>query len=114
MRRPSAKAGHIPSWRRSCERPALSPIAAAYRWSLLAAVTVAVSSAQGIRWQADPDRRATRSEDRKRRGRATHYGRVTCVDRGVHPGLASGSQVAAGGDRWLLTAVRGVESAFGD
>ena len=40
------------------------------------AVTVAVSSAQVVRWQADPDRRATRPEDRKRRGRATHYERV--------------------------------------
>ena len=34
--RPSAfQAGHIPSWRGSCERYALSPIAAASRWSLL-------------------------------------------------------------------------------
>jgi hypothetical protein len=35
-RRPSAnEAGHIPSWRGSCERYALSPVAAACRWSLL-------------------------------------------------------------------------------
>jgi hypothetical protein len=34
--RPSAfQAGHIPSWRGSCERYALSPVAAAGRWSLL-------------------------------------------------------------------------------
>jgi hypothetical protein len=65
-------------------------------------------SAEVIRWQADPDRRATRPEDRKRRGRATHYERVTCVARGAQkPALASRSQVAAGGGRWLLTAVRG-------
>jgi hypothetical protein len=46
------------------------------------AVTVAVSSAQVVRWQADPDRRATGPEDRKRRGRAMHRERVTCVGRG--------------------------------
>ena len=34
--RPSAfQAGHMPSWRGSCERYALSPVAAACRWSLL-------------------------------------------------------------------------------
>ena len=34
--RPSVfQAGHIPSWRRSCERYALSPIAGASRWLLL-------------------------------------------------------------------------------
>ena len=33
--RPSAfQAGHIPSWHGSCERYALSPVAAACRWSL--------------------------------------------------------------------------------
>ncbi len=35
-RRPSAfQAGHIPSWRRSCERYALSPVAADSGWPLL-------------------------------------------------------------------------------
>ena len=29
------QAGHIPSWRGSCGRPALSPVAAACRWLLL-------------------------------------------------------------------------------
>jgi hypothetical protein len=34
-RRPSAfQAGHIPSWRESCERDALLPVAAACRWPL--------------------------------------------------------------------------------
>ena len=34
--RPSAfQAGHIPSWRESCESYALSPVAAGRRWSLL-------------------------------------------------------------------------------
>jgi len=32
--RPSAKAGHIPSWRKSYERYALSPVAAVSQWSL--------------------------------------------------------------------------------
>jgi hypothetical protein len=36
VERPSAfQAGHIPSWRGSCECYALSPVAAACRWSLL-------------------------------------------------------------------------------
>ena len=51
VERPSAnQAGHIPSWRGSCERYALSPGAAARRWSLPCheAVTVAVDSAQAI------------------------------------------------------------------
>ena len=49
------------------------------------AVTVAVSSAQVVRWQADPDRRPTRPEDRKRRGSMNDGGRrpsdrsVECV-----------------------------------
>jgi hypothetical protein len=47
------------------------------------AADVAVSSAQVARWQADPDRRTTRPEDRKRRGRATHYEPVPCVARGL-------------------------------
>jgi hypothetical protein len=35
-RRPSAfQAGHIPSWHRSCESYALSPVAGACRWLLL-------------------------------------------------------------------------------
>lgn len=53
-------------------------------WGLAAdvAVTVAVSSAQVARWQADPAR-TTRPEDRKRRGRAMHYERVPCVARGL-------------------------------
>ena len=35
-RRPSAfQAGHIPSWQKSCECYALSPVAGAYRWLLL-------------------------------------------------------------------------------
>jgi hypothetical protein len=38
---------------------------------------VVVSSVKLVRWQADPDSRATRHEDRKRRGRATHYDSVT-------------------------------------
>ena len=33
--RPSANAGHIPSWRGFCERYPLSPVAAGCRWSLL-------------------------------------------------------------------------------
>jgi hypothetical protein len=37
---------------------------------LAADTAVAVSSARVVRWQANPDRRATRPEDRKRRGRA--------------------------------------------
>ena len=46
-------------------------------WRLAAdvAVTVAVSSAQVVRWQADPDRRPTRPEDRKRRGSMNNGGR---------------------------------------
>jgi len=36
IRRPSVfQAGHIPSWHGSCERYALSLVAAARRWSLL-------------------------------------------------------------------------------
>ena len=44
-------------------------------WGLAAdvAVIVAVSSAQVVRWQGNPDRKVTEPEDRKRRGRATHY-----------------------------------------
>lgn len=64
-------------------------------------------SAEVIRCQADPDRRATRPEDRKRRGRATHYERVPVrCSRVQKPAFPSGSAGAAGGDRWLLMAVR--------
>ena len=63
--RPSVfQAGHNPSRHKIYVRLVPSPVAV---------VSVAVSSAQVVRWQADPDRRATRPEDRKRRGRATHY-----------------------------------------
>jgi hypothetical protein len=41
------------------------------------AVTVAVSSAQVVRWQADLDRRPTRPEDRKRRGSMNDGGEET-------------------------------------
>jgi hypothetical protein len=69
--RSSAKAGHNPSRHKIYVRLVLSPVAAACRWSLL------LLSAQVVRWQADPDRRAIRPEDWKRRGRATHYEGVT-------------------------------------
>jgi hypothetical protein len=43
-------------------------------------------SAEVIRWQADPDHEATRPEDRKRRGRATHYeGVLRCRSRAGRP-----------------------------
>jgi len=44
-----------------------------------------------VRWQADPDSRATRDEAQKRCGRATYYERVTCVAHGfkVRANLAS-------------------------
>jgi hypothetical protein len=46
-------------------------------WGLAAdvTVTVAVSSAQVVRWQAEPDRRVPRPEDRKRRGSMNDGGR---------------------------------------
>jgi hypothetical protein len=70
--RPSAfQAGRIPSWRRSCERPALSLIAAACQWSLLLlSPLLSNGPAPGIRWQADPDRRAARLESRTGSGAA--------------------------------------------
>jgi hypothetical protein len=40
-------------------------------------------------------------------GLPTHYEVVSCVARGFKPAQASCSQDAAGGDRWLLMAVRG-------
>lgn len=43
---------------------------------------VVVSSVKLVRWQADPDSRATRHEVQKRCSRATHYERVTCVAHG--------------------------------
>ena len=49
------------------------------------AVTVAVSSAQVVRRQADPDRTAIRAENRKRRGRATHYEGVPVCPRVQDP-----------------------------
>ena len=73
------------------------------------AVTVAVSSAQVVRWQADPDRRAPGP----RAGSGAAELCIMSVSRALVAGskhaLASGSRVAAaaGGGRWLLMAIRG-------
>ena len=84
-RRPSVfQAGHIPSWRGSCERYALSPVAAACRWSLLLLSTrrrppiskptrtlqgmARVESGQAPAWPSGSDRR-------RHRGSAVNDGR---------------------------------------
>ena len=78
-RRPSAfQAGDIPSCGGSCECYALSPVATVSRWSLLllsSLLSAQLGSSGGkLTRTARPGREgATSPEDRKRRGRATHY-----------------------------------------
>jgi hypothetical protein len=80
--RPSANAGHIPSWRGSHERYALSPVADACRWLLLllspllsAAVWVTTRTVQGMArvrsgqapaWPLSSDRSVRRGSGVKR------------------------------------------------
>jgi hypothetical protein len=73
-RGPSAfQAGQIPSWRGSCECYALSPSAAVSHCSLLLLSPLLSAQLGSSGDKLTPDGKATRSEDRKRRGRATHY-----------------------------------------
>jgi hypothetical protein len=77
------------------------------RWQGLAAdvaVIVAVSSAQVVRWQADPDRRATRPEDRKRAVELRITRVFPCV---AHVPKARASFMFAGGRSWPSLATDG-------
>jgi hypothetical protein len=62
----------------TCRLPLVAAVAAT-----VAVSSAAVSSAKIVQWPADPDRRVTRPEDRKQRGRTTHYARVAYVARSL-------------------------------
>jgi hypothetical protein len=80
----------------------LSPIVAACRWSLL----LLLSPGRPVASRPGPQGHQARGPEAARQS----YALRECHDAllaGSEPALASCSQVAAGGDRWLLMAVRG-------
>ena len=54
VERPSANAGHMPSWHGSCERCALSPVAAGSRWPLLLLSPLLSSARRDRAWLSSP------------------------------------------------------------
>jgi hypothetical protein len=107
---PLCRGGINPGRHKMCERPVLSPIAIACRWSLLL-LPSPLLSAQPRSSDAKPTRTAGPPGPRTASGVAElRITRVfSCVAYGFKARLilASGSRVAAGGDRWLLMAVWG-------
>jgi hypothetical protein len=84
------EAGHNPSRRKISVRLALSPVAAACRWSLLLLSPLLSAQPRAVRWQADPDRRACRisSSGRSRPDRSW-------LDRRVRPVLRERRRMAS-------------------